>query len=30
LALALFVIDIATRMGVWPMLRRLVSGSSRA
>jgi hypothetical protein len=30
LALALFVIDIAARMGVWPLLRRLVSGSARA
>jgi Ca-activated chloride channel homolog len=28
LALALFVIDIATRMGVWPLLRRLVGGSA--
>ncbi|MGH2615727.1 MAG: hypothetical protein ACRDJC_10845, partial [Thermomicrobiales bacterium] len=26
LALALFVVDIATRMGVWTLLRRLVSG----
>jgi hypothetical protein len=30
LALALFVIDIAARMGVWPLLRRLVSGAKRA
>jgi Ca-activated chloride channel family protein len=30
LALALFVIDIAARMGVWPLLRRLMSGSARA
>jgi hypothetical protein len=30
LALALFVIDIAARMGVWPLLRRLLSGSARA
>jgi hypothetical protein len=30
LALALFVIDIAARMGVWPLLRRLLSGSERA
>ncbi|MBA2598740.1 MAG: VWA domain-containing protein [Chloroflexia bacterium] len=30
LALALFVADIATRMGVWPLLRRLIGGSLRA
>jgi len=30
LALVLFVIDIAARMGVWPLLRRLMSGSARA
>jgi hypothetical protein len=30
LALALFVIDIATRMGVWPLLRRLMIRSERA
>nr|MBA3450209.1 VWA domain-containing protein [Chloroflexia bacterium] len=30
LALALFVIDIATRMGVWPTLRRLIGGPARA
>ncbi len=29
LALALFVIDIATRMGVWPLVRRLIGGPSR-
>jgi hypothetical protein len=29
LALALFVIDIATRMGVWPQLRRLFAGPGR-
>jgi Ca-activated chloride channel family protein len=29
LALALFVIDIATRMGVWPQLRRLFAGPDR-
>jgi Ca-activated chloride channel family protein len=30
LALAFFVIDIAARMGVWPLVRRLVSGATRA
>jgi hypothetical protein len=30
LALALFVVDIAARMGVWPLLHRLMSGSPRS
>jgi Ca-activated chloride channel family protein len=30
LALALFVIDIASRMGVWPVVRRLFGGGARA
>jgi Ca-activated chloride channel homolog len=29
LALALFVIDIAARMGIWPTLRRLLGGPAR-
>jgi hypothetical protein len=29
LALALFVIDIAARMGIWPTLRRLMSAPER-
>ena len=30
LALALFVIDVATRMGIWSLLRRVASGPRRA